>query len=159
MVRSSNITSFVSIEIITSQAVYHRNSGKPSNPMLLFVEKKNRLTTYIVKRLLAGRSDGTRTHDLLVPNQAHYQTVPHPGKPFYYIQIAGVCQGRGQDFSLILYFMRSFASRGARRTFFRKRGKIRWQSQNRIYRLPRKGGSRFQPLFRRFQAFFPLRSA
>ena len=25
-----------------------------------------------------GRSDGIRTHDLLVPNQAHYQTVPHP---------------------------------------------------------------------------------
>ena len=28
--------------------------------------------------LLFGRSDGIRTHDLLVPNQAHYQTVPHP---------------------------------------------------------------------------------
>ena len=25
-----------------------------------------------------GRSDGIRTHDLLVPNQAHYQAVPHP---------------------------------------------------------------------------------
>ena len=25
-----------------------------------------------------GRSDGIRTHGLLVPNQAHYQTVPHP---------------------------------------------------------------------------------
>ena len=25
-----------------------------------------------------GRSGGTRTRGLLVPNQAHYQTVPHP---------------------------------------------------------------------------------
>ena len=26
-----------------------------------------------------GRSDRIRTCGLLVPNQAHYQTVPHPG--------------------------------------------------------------------------------
>lgn len=60
-----------------------------------------------------GRSDGTRTHDLLVPNQAHYQTVPHPGKPFYYIQIAGVCQGYGQDFyiRIALYAFIRFAGR------------------------------------------------
>ena len=30
-----------------------------------------------------GRSDGIRTHDLLVPNQAHYQAVPHPDIQFF----------------------------------------------------------------------------
>ena len=30
---------------------------------------------------LDGRSGGTRTRGLLVPNQAHYQTVPHPDSP------------------------------------------------------------------------------
>ena len=29
-------------------------------------------------RLFHGRSDGIRTHGLLVPNQARYQTSPHP---------------------------------------------------------------------------------
>ena len=30
-----------------------------------------------------GRSDRIRTCDLLVPNQAHYQTVPHPERLFH----------------------------------------------------------------------------
>ena len=43
-----------------------------------------------------GPSDGIRTHDLLVPNQAHYQTVPHPDicftKPYNYIKTFSLCQ-------------------------------------------------------------------
>lgn len=39
-----------------------------------------------------GRSAGIRTRGLLDPNQARYQTSPHPDKPFYYTCIVGKCQ-------------------------------------------------------------------
>ena len=42
-----------------------------------------------------GRSDRIRTCGLLVPNQAHYQTVPHPDlflTPMYYIKMELICQ-------------------------------------------------------------------
>ena len=44
--------------------------------------KRNRtpIKIHIVSKLVSGygRSDGIRTHGLLVPNQARYQTSPHP---------------------------------------------------------------------------------
>ena len=45
-------------------------------------------------KTLDGRSDWTRTSGLLVPNQAHYQAVPHPGFTVlaYYTTNRAVCQ-------------------------------------------------------------------
>lgn len=44
--------------------------------------------------LLYGRSDRIRTCGLLVPNQAHYQTVPHPeiDHKWDYNTVYGICQ-------------------------------------------------------------------
>ena len=42
----------------------------------LYNEKS--LETIKNQGFLYGRSDGIRTHGLLVPNQARYQTSPHP---------------------------------------------------------------------------------
>ena len=39
-----------------------------------------------------GRSVGIRTRGLLDPNQARYQTSPHPVKPSYYNEICFLCQ-------------------------------------------------------------------
>lgn len=39
--------------------------------------KKARLSSFSYTN---GRNNGIRTHDLLVPNQAHYQAVLYPGK-------------------------------------------------------------------------------
>ena len=43
----------------------------------LFCSKRTDLLCFVI-----GRSDRIRTCGLLVPNQAHYQTVPHPGNLF-----------------------------------------------------------------------------
>ena len=43
-----------------------------------------------------GRSDRIRTCGLLVPNQAHYQTVPHPDE--LYLNFKGTCAvGEGTE--------------------------------------------------------------
>ena len=39
-----------------------------------------------------GRSVGIRTRGLLDPNQARYQTSPHPDRPNYYNEIFPLCQ-------------------------------------------------------------------
>ena len=39
---------------------------------------KKRVSLTSVRNTRTGRSDWTGTSGLLVPNQAHYQTVPHP---------------------------------------------------------------------------------
>ena len=41
--------------------------------------KKKKHSTSMSALFLNGRKDGIRTHDLLVPNQAHYQAVLLPG--------------------------------------------------------------------------------
>ena len=46
------------------------------------------------KRIHHGRSDWIRTSGLLVPNQALYQTEPHPDSVFYYITNSKECQER-----------------------------------------------------------------
>ncbi len=41
---------------------------------------------------LFGRSDGIRTHDLLVPNQARYQLRYTPKQLYYYNKALSACQ-------------------------------------------------------------------
>ena len=40
-----------------------------------------------------GPSGGIRTHGLLDPNQARYQTSPHPDNAHYYNELPSICQG------------------------------------------------------------------
>ena len=49
-----------------------------------------------------GRSDRIRTCGLLVPNQAHYQTVPHPENTPLYVICFFCAIGEGTDRRVLL---------------------------------------------------------
>ena len=51
---------------------------KTENAGKLLKQRKNRLIMRLSGFLIFGRSGGTRTRGLLVPNQARYQTALHP---------------------------------------------------------------------------------
>ncbi len=56
--------------------------------------KKASASTANATDYLSGRGDRIRTCGLLVPNQALYQTEPHPEDKAYFIIIADDCQGK-----------------------------------------------------------------
>ena len=62
-------------------------------------QKKYRAFITLAMNTRYGRSDRIRTCGLLVPNQAHYQTVPHPGFHTSILYIVSACLS-----SPLLYF-------------------------------------------------------
>ena len=64
-------------------------------------KNKKSLAKYITRLFrycYRHRSDWIRTSGLLVPNQALYQTEPHPDERWYYTTGMSVCQGDLQSF-------------------------------------------------------------